>query len=230
MRKGTVLVIDDERDLIELVRYNLEKEGFDVVGTADGKSGLDVAMRQRPDLILLDLMLPDMDGLEVCQRLHKEARTAAIPIIMLTAKAAEADRVIGLEVGADDYITKPFSPRELLARVKAVLRRATGPNKDASEILQRGALVIDCGRHEVRCGGNVIALTATEFRILHFLATRPGHAYTRNDIIDGALGRDEAVLDRTIDVHVLAIRRKLGSCGESVETLRGVGYRFKGGE
>jgi len=229
MNKGTVVVIDDEKDLLELVRYNLEKEGYAVVGALDGKSGLDVVRRQLPALVLLDLMLPDMDGLEVCRRLRGEGRTASVPIIMLTAKAAEADRVVGLEVGADDYITKPFSPRELLARVKAVLRRGAGQTQPR-DVLRRGELTVDPLRHEVTCRGDAVALTATEFRILQFLAESPGRVYSRDEIIDGALGRDTAVLDRTVDVHILAIRRKLGACGEYIETLRGVGYRFKSGE
>lgn len=229
MSKGTVIVIDDEKDLLELVRYNLEKEGYTVVGALDGKSGLEVVKQQQPALVLLDLMLPDMDGLEVCRRLRGESRTAAIPIIMLTAKAAEADRVVGLEFGADDYITKPFSPRELVARVKAVLRRAGG-QQEPKDVLRRGALVIDSARHEVTCQGDAVSLTATEFRILRFLAESPGRVYSRDEIIDGGLGRDVAVLDRTVDVHVLAIRRKLGRCAGYIETLRGVGYRFKSGD
>lgn len=226
MSKGTVVVIDDEKDLLELVRYNLEKEGYTVVGALDGKSGLELVMRQRPALVMLDLMLPDIDGLEICRRLRSEGRTAAIPIIMLTAKAAEADRVVGLEMGADDYITKPFSPRELLARVKALLRRGGG-RQQAADTLRRGDLVIDSSRHEVTCQGRPVVLTATEFRILEFLAAHPGRVYSRCEIIDSALGRETAVLDRTVDVHVLSIRKKLGSCGECIETLRGVGYRFK---
>jgi two-component system phosphate regulon response regulator PhoB len=226
MAKGTILIIDDEKDVIELVRYNLEREGFDVVGALDGEPGLAIAQQHKPDLVLLDLMLPGMDGLEVCRRLRSHDRTAAIPVIMLTAKAAEADRVVGLEIGADDYIAKPFSPRELVARVKAVLRRAR-PVEAPSEVLRRGAIEIDAGRHEVTCAGEKVMLTATEFRILKFLARRPGRAYTRDEIIDGALGRDTAVLDRTIDVHVTALRRKLSAHGAAVETVRGVGYRFR---
>ena len=226
MGKATVLVIDDEKDLQELVRYNLEKEGYDVVTALDGESGLHVAIEHNPDLILLDLMLPGVDGLELCRLLRKESRTAQIPLIMLTAKASEPDRVVGLELGADDYVTKPFSPRELVARVKALLRRATPLTENAS-VLRRGDLTIDVHRHEVISAGKPIMLTATEFRILHFLASRPGRVFSRNEIIDGAQGRDTAVLDRTIDVHVTSIRRKLGACGDYLETVRAVGYKFQ---
>jgi len=222
----TVLIIDDEKDLIEMVRYSLEKHGFDVIGALDGESGLDIAKNQAPDIVLLDLMLPGVDGLEVCKRLRNDPKTARLPVLMLTAKAEETDRIVGLELGADDYITKPFSPREVVARVKAVLRRAA-PQPDNTEVLRQGNLQIDTARHEVTCKGTKITLTATEFRILHHLVSQPGRVFSRNDIIDGALGRDTAVLDRTIDVHVTAIRRKMGECGKYLETLRGVGYRFE---
>jgi two-component system phosphate regulon response regulator PhoB len=226
MGKGTVVVIDDEKDLIELVRYNLEKEGFDVIGAMNGEAGLEIARQHRPNLILLDLMLPGMDGLEVCRRIRNDNSTVRIPIIILTAKADEPDRIVGLELGADDYITKPFSPRELAARVKAVLRRA-GDHHEPAEVIRRGDLLVDVARHEVSVKGAKIALTATEFRILQFLAGRPGRVYSRNEIMDAAIGHDSAVLDRTIDVHVAAIRKKLGKCGELIETLRGVGYKFQ---
>lgn len=226
MDKGTVVVIDDAKDLVELVRYNLEKEGYDVVGAFNGQAGLETVTKLQPTLVILDLMLPDMDGLEVCRRLRQDNRTAQVPVIMLTAKAAEADRVVGLEIGADDYVTKPFSPRELVARIKAVLRRIA-VRKEGKHVLRLGGLVIDPLRHEVTSYGKPVELTATEFRVLHFLASQPGRAYSRNEIIDGALGSDVAVMERTIDVHVLSIRRKIGKCADCLETLRGVGYRFK---
>ncbi len=226
MPRGTVLVIDDERDLIKLVRYNLEKEGFQVISALDGEAGLSLATRERPDVVVIDLMLPGIDGLEVCGRLRTDPRTSAIPLIMLTAKASESDRIVGLEMGADDYVTKPFSPRELAARVKAVLRR-TSPQKPPSEILRRGTLTIDLARHEVTCHDEPVTLTATEFRVLQFLAGRPGRVFSRAEIIDGALGRDIAVLDRTVDVHVMSLRRKLGACGDWIETIRGFGYKFR---
>jgi two-component system, OmpR family, alkaline phosphatase synthesis response regulator PhoP len=226
MAKGTVLVIDDEGDLIELVRYNLEKEGFLVKSALDGESGLLAAVRDNPDIILVDLMLPGIDGLEVCQRLRSEPRTARIPIIMLTAKSAESDRIVGLELGADDYVTKPFSPRELAARVKAVLRRSSVQEPQPS-LIRRNELTIDLDRREVSCGGSNIALTASEFRLLQFLAEHPGRVFSRSELIDAALGRDIAVVDRTIDVHITSLRKKLAKCGEWVETVRGFGYRFR---
>ena len=224
--KGTILVIDDEKDLIELVRYNLEKEGYDAIAASDGQTGLEIAQRHKLDLIVLDLMMPGMDGLEVCRRLRSDPRTGRIPLIMLTAKATEADRIVGLELGADDYITKPFSPRELVARVKAILRR-TASHAEPEQVIRHGDLLIDVVRHEVKFDGKPITLTATEFRILHFLASRPGRVLSRDDIIDAALGRDANVFDRTIDVHITAIRRKLGRGSDQIETIRGFGYKFR---
>ncbi|MBI3271126.1 MAG: response regulator transcription factor [Planctomycetes bacterium] len=224
--KGTVLVIDDEKDLIELVRYNLGKEGLDVIAAADGESGLAIAGRHAPDLVVLDLMLPGMDGLDVCRRLRGEHATARLPILMLTAKAAESDRIVGLELGADDYLAKPFSPRELVARVKALLRRAAPP-EEATAVHRCGELLVDVGRHEVAWRGRPVSLTATEFRVLVFLAARRGRVLSRTEIIDGALGRDVAVIDRTIDVHVTSLRKKLGSGGDLLETIRGFGYKFR---
>ncbi len=226
MSRSTVLLIDDEKDLIALVRYNLEKEGWEVVAARDGEEGLALARKIAPQMIVLDVMMPGLDGLEVCRRLRADAKTARIPIIMLTARAAESDRVVGLELGADDYVTKPFSPRELIARIKAVQRR-TSPPAAPGEVKKRGDLVIDAERHEVAYKGKPLALTATEFRILEFLAARPGHVFSRSDIIDGALGRDVAVVDRTVDVHVTAIRKKLGKGGDLIETVRGFGYKFR---
>jgi two-component system, OmpR family, alkaline phosphatase synthesis response regulator PhoP len=226
MPKKLVLTIDDEKDLIELVRYNLEKEGFRVRGALDGETGLAMALQEKPDIVLVDLMLPGIDGLEVCRRLRADSRTTAIPLIMLTAKSGESDRVVGLELGADDYITKPFSPRELIARVRALLRRISG-SQEPPALLRRGDLVIDVERRQVACGDREIELTATEFRMLHFLASHPGRVYSRGELIDNVLGRDVEVLDRTVDVHILALRRKLEKHGAWVETVRGFGYRFK---
>ena len=226
MAKGIILVIDDEADLIELVRYNLEKEGFSVIGAGDGESGFSLAVKEKPDLIVVDLMLPSIDGLEVCRMLRAENGTSRIPIIILTAKASEADRIVGLELGADDYLTKPFSPRELTARIKALLRRSTG-FREQPAIIRHGNLTIDPASHEVRCGGKAVDLTATEYRLLQFLVSRPGFVYSRSSIIDGALGRDIAVLDRTIDVHIMSLRKKLGKCGSGIETIRGFGYKFR---
>jgi DNA-binding response OmpR family regulator len=226
MNKGTILVIDDERDLIELLRYNLEKEGYDVIAASDGQSGLEVIKRHRPELVVLDLMMPGIDGLQVCQRLRADHRSARTPVIMLTARATEADRIVGLELGADDYITKPFSPREVVARVKAVLRR-TNAQQETPQMIRIGALEIDVNGHEVKYGGARISLTATEFRILQFLAARPGRVFSRDEIIDAALESDSAVFDRTVDVHITAIRKKLASGGDMIETVRGFGYKFQ---
>jgi len=226
MSHATVLIIDDEKDLLELVRYNLEKEHLDVITASDGASGLEIGLKHKPDLVLLDLMMPGMTGLEVCKQLRGDARTSRVPIIMLTAKAAETDKIVGLEMGADDYITKPFSVRELLARVRAVLRRTNRASDESAETIKRGQLSIDLARHEVTFAGQRVTLTATEFRILEYLASRPARVLSRDDIIDGALGRDAAVFNRTIDVHITALRKKLGAGGAHIETVRGFGYKW----
>ncbi len=226
MSKGMILVIDDEEDLIELVRYNLNKEGFEVAGASDGESGLVQAKRNKPDVVIIDLMLPGIDGLEVCRALRAGSETSHIPLIMLTAKGSESDRIVGLELGADDYITKPFSPRELTARIKALLRRTRGFRQNRS-LIRRGEISIDLNSHEVSCQGSAVELTATEYRLLQFMASHPGHVFSRNAIIENVLGRDVAVLDRTIDVHIMSLRRKLGICGQWIETIRGFGYKFR---
>lgn len=226
MAKRTVLAIDDEKDLIELLRYNLEKEGFQVRSAYDGETGLALAIRERPDVVLIDLMLPGIDGLEVCRQLRSDSRTATIPLIMLTAKSSESDRVVGLELGADDYIVKPFSPRELVARVRALLRRTAG-QQDVPARIRRGDLLIDLHRREVTCADTPLDLTATEFRLLHFLALYPGRVFARGELIDNVLGRDIAVLDRTVDVHIMALRKKLGGRAGCIETVRGFGYKFR---
>ena len=229
MAEGLVLVVDDEKDLLELVRYNLEKEGYRVRTEEDGEAGLDAAARELPDIVVVDLMLPGIDGLDVCRRLRADQRTARTPIIMLTAKSTETDRVVGLEIGADDYITKPFSPRELAARIKAILRRVSSQQTTPpqSRIIRRGGLTIDLDRRDVRCGEESIDLTATEFRMLQTLAKHPGRVYSRSELIEGALGREIAVVDRTIDVHITSLRRKLGDYGDRIETVRGFGYRLQ---
>ncbi|HSW39098.1 MAG TPA: response regulator [Acidobacteriota bacterium] len=226
MSKGLVLIIDDEKDLVDLVRYNLEKDGYHVISAGDGESGLALAIERKPDLAVVDLMLPGIDGLETCRLLRQSEATAMIPIIMLTAKSSESDRIVGLEIGADDYVTKPFSPRELLARVKAILRRSSG-YRPTPAVIRRGKLAIDTTSLEVSCNHTRIDLTATEYRLLRFLATHPGFVYSRSALIDGALGRDVTVLERTIDVHIMSLRKKLGKCGEWIETIRGFGYRFR---
>ncbi|HXG62354.1 MAG TPA: response regulator transcription factor [Planctomycetota bacterium] len=222
----TVLVIDDEPEMLRLLDYNLTRAGYAVLTARDGESGLAAARRHAPDLVILDVMMPGLDGLEVCKRLRQEPATAPRPILMLTAKAEESDRVLGLELGADDYLAKPFGMRELLARVKALLRRAEGGSEPA-EILRVGRLVIDSGRRQVTAAGKAVALTTTEFNLLRALAERPGRVKSREDLIGAARGEDAEVVDRTVDVHVAALRRKLGKLGDMIETVRGVGYRLR---
>jgi len=222
----TVLVIDDEPELGRLIDYNLTKAGYLVLTARDGEAGLAAARKHAPDLVVLDVMMPGLDGWEVCKRLRQEPSTAALPILMLTAKAEESDRVLGLELGADDYLTKPFSVRELAARVKALLRRAEATAAPA-EVLKAGPLVIDAGRRSVTAAGKEVVLTTTEFNLLRALAERRGRVVSREDLISLARGHDATVVDRTVDVHVAALRRKLGKHGELIETVRGVGYRLR---
>ncbi len=225
MAKGRVLVVDDEKDLLALVRYHLEREGFEVLEASNGDAGLKAALEEPPAVVVLDRSLPSLDGLEVCRRLRQDSRTARIPIVLLTARAAEFERVAGLEAGADDYLSKPFSPRELVARIKAVLRRVS-LRPAPLESLQVGELAIDVGRHLVTWQGRPVRLTAGEFRILRFLAVRQGRVVARAEIIDGALDGHVDGLSRTVDVHLAAIRRKLGRGGPYIQTVRGVGYRL----
>jgi len=222
-----ILVVDDEEDILELVSYNLTKAGYRVTRATSGEDAIKAARSKLPDLVLLDLMLPGVDGLEVCNTLKRDSRTANIPVVMLTARGEEADIVSGLELGADDYITKPFSPRVMLARIKAVLRRKTKAPAEDRAIIKLKDLVIHPGRHEVTVRSKRVDLTSTEFRILHLLARRPGWVFTRQQIIDGARGEDYAVTDRSVDVHIVGLRKKLGSLGKHLETVHGVGYRFK---
>jgi len=227
MARERILVVDDEEDILELVSYNLDKDGYRVQCVATGEDALKAARAEPPDLILLDLMLPGVDGLEVCRLLKNDSRTASVAIVMLTAKGEEADIVAGLELGADDYVTKPFSPRVLLARVKAVLRRRSAEPVGEDDAVRVGDLFIHPGRHEVLAGGEAVELTATEFRILHCLARRPGWVFTRYQIVDQAQGPDAMVTDRSVDVHIVSLRRKLGAFGRHIETVRGIGYRLK---
>jgi two-component system phosphate regulon response regulator PhoB len=222
-----VLVVEDERDIQELVRYNLSKDGYAVQCVGTGEEALRAVQSAPPDLVLLDLMLPGLDGLEVCRRLKGEASTGQLPVIMLTAKGEEADIVTGLELGADDYITKPFSPRVLLARLRAVLRRNAGQAAEPEATVKIHELVIHPGRHEVLLDGQPLPLTRTEFRVLHFLAGRPGWVFTRYQIADKVHDGDVMVTDRSIDVQIVGLRKKLGAAGRYIETVRGVGYRFK---
>ncbi len=227
MAREKILVVEDEEDLLELLRYNLAKEGYGVAPVTSGEDALAQARARRPDLVLLDIMLPGVDGLEVCRRLKRDPETKALPVIMLTAKGEEADIVVGLELGADDYVTKPFSPKVLIARIRAVLRRRTEEAGDDSALLVREALTIDPGRHEVLVAGEQTELTATEFRTLHFLARRPGWVFTRQQIVDAVKGEDYPVTERAVDVQMVSLRRKLGACAGYIETVRGIGYRFR---
>ncbi|MCJ7662907.1 MAG: response regulator transcription factor [Desulfobacterales bacterium] len=222
-----ILVVDDEENIRELVRYNLAREGYQVTTVGSGEEALKQASSKLPDLIVLDLMLPGMDGFAVCRQLKNDVRTAHIPIVMLTVKGEESDIVVGLELGADDYITKPFSPKVLLARLKAVLRRREKEPVGESDVMTIGDLTIHPGRHEVLVQGNPIKLTSTEFRILHLVARKPGWVFTRYQIVDAARGENIAVTDRSVDFHITSLRRKLGPCSEYIETVWGVGYRFK---
>ncbi|MEM9554164.1 MAG: response regulator transcription factor [Acidobacteriota bacterium] len=223
-----VVVIEDEPDILEVIEYNLTREGFAVVGAANGDDGLKAVMREAPDLVLLDLLLPGQDGIEVCRRLKLDPVTQKIPIIMVSAKGEESDIVLGLGVGADDYIAKPFRPKELIARVKAVLRRGSLKEEEAkTDRVVRGTLVIDAMRHEARVDGESVTLTATEFRLLHLLASHPGRVFTRDQLVSRVIGGGAAVIDRNIDVHVRSIRKKLGDQRNLIGTVRGVGYRFQ---
>ncbi len=227
MADNKILVVDDEEDILELVRYNLARDGYRVVCAASGEQALSRAKSEPFDLILLDLMLPGIDGLEVAKRLKSKPDTRHIPIIMLTAKGEEADIVTGLELGADDYVTKPFSPRILIARVKAVIRRRVKEETDDSSIIQIYELEIDPGKRKVLARGLHVELTFTEFQILYLLARRPGWVFTRFKIVDLIRGDDYPVTDRSVDVQIVGLRKKLGPCGKYIETVRGVGYRFK---
>jgi two-component system, OmpR family, alkaline phosphatase synthesis response regulator PhoP len=221
-----ILVIEDDADIQELIRFNLEKEGYKVTCRGSGEEGVKSLQSSQPDLILLDLMLPGIDGLAVCRQIRASETTQCIPVIMLTAKGAESDVVAGLEVGADDYIVKPFSPRVLIARVRAISRRMKERPADSAEVVKRGALEIDNLHHEVRIQGKRVDLTLTEFRVLSLLARRPGVVYTRYQIVDAVKGEDYPVTDRSVDVQIVGLRKKLGKHSDWIETVRGVGYRF----
>lgn len=227
MSQAKILIVEDEEDVLELVRYNLEKNGYLTDSALNGRKALEKIRSKTPDLILLDLMLPEVDGLEVCRSVKKDAKTADIPVIMLTAKGTEADIVAGLEMGADDYITKPFSPRVLMARVKAVLRRKETPSDTEKATLRIHEIEIDPGRHKVTINDEPVKLTTTEFSLLRFLAARPGWVFTRYQIVDAVHGSDYPVTDRSVDVQVVGLRKKLGDAGKYIETVRGVGYRFQ---
>ena len=220
-----ILVVDDEPDLLELVRFNLDRAGFRVETAASGEEALDRLRRSTPDLMVLDLMLPDLSGEEICRRVRADPGQASLPVIMLTAKSEEVDRVVGFELGADDYVTKPFSPRELVLRVKALLRRSSEATAHSAP-LERGPLRLDPERHRCAVKGEEVELTAKEFQLLEVLMRRPGRVMTREKLLDEVWGSDIAVTSRTIDTHLKRLREKLGAAAELIETVRGLGYRF----
>ena len=227
MPKEKIFVVDDEEDILDLVDYILLKEGFTVQRFLTGEELMDAVGSQQPDLLLLDLMLPGIDGLEVCRRLKSNEKLREIPILMLTAKGEESDIVTGLELGADDYITKPFSSKVLVARIRAILRRKESAEPDPTEVIRVFDIEIHPGRHTVTVEGKKVELTYSEFRLLQHLAAHPGWVYSRYQIVDALRGADYPVTERAIDVQVVGLRKKLGHAGKYIETVRGVGYRFK---
>ncbi|MGD2095913.1 MAG: response regulator [Phycisphaerales bacterium] len=225
MEKGKILIVEDDHDIVEMVKYNLKEQGYVTVSAFNGKQGIELAVKEQPDLIILDIMLPVADGFEVCRTLKNNRKTANIPIIILSAKSQETDKVVGLELGADDYVTKPFSPRELIARIRAILRR--GRESQPDEKIERGNIIIDSARHKVIVSNEEVALTFTEFKLLEFMARRPGIVFSRDQILDAISGDNTIVTDRTVDAHIKSLRHKLGKAKDYIETVRGAGYRFK---
>jgi two-component system alkaline phosphatase synthesis response regulator PhoP len=224
-----ILVIEDDKDIVELVRYNLEREDFHVIAARDGVSGLAQVKKSRPDLLLLDLMLPKLSGLEICKEIRRDQSLNRLPILMLTARGEEADRVLGLELGADDYVTKPFSPRELVARIKALLRR-TEPTTEVTKTIEVGPLRIDPASYHVTRGGKPVALSTLEFRLLYFLAARPNKVFSRDQLLDTVWGSERFVTPRSVDVYIRRLREKIESNPEDpvhLKTVRGAGYLFE---
>lgn len=228
MSKKKIVIVEDEPDILEVLSYNLKREGFEVFSAINGTLGLSLVNKELPDLVLLDLMLPGMDGIEICSTIKNNPATQNTLIIMVTAKGEESDIVLGLGVGADDYVTKPFSPKELVARVKAVLRRGVlveaSPREEKIEV---GGLAINPDKYEITIDGNEVRLTATEFRLLHYLASNPGRVFSREQLLSRAMGDDVVVVDRNIDVHIRGIRKKMAINPPLIETIRGVGYRLR---
>ncbi len=225
MAKNKILIVEDEVALTEVLTYNLQREGYEVAVAKEGREGLRKGQMLLPDLVILDLMLPGLGGLDICRELRASPRTANIPILMLTAKAEETDQIVGFAVGADDYVTKPFSVKVLLQRIKVLLRRAANP-EPMGDVIEAAGIRIDKRGHQVTMHEQPVPLTPTEFRLLETLVRQPGRAFTRHDLMDAAVG-DAIVLERTIDVHIKSLRRKLGNAGDRIETVRGVGYRFQ---
>ena len=228
MSKPLIVVVEDETDIQDIITYNLKREGYEVLTASRGDQGLSLIQAKNPDLVILDIMLPGIDGLTICQQLRAAAKTKALPIIILSAKEEESDVVIGLGLGADDYMPKPFSPRELLARVKALLRRATAQEYQGQgqDQIRHGDLIIDIDRHQASLQGVALKLTATEFKLLMVLASHPGRAFSREQLLNRVVGDAVVVVDRNIDVHIRSVRKKLGVQTGLIETVRGVGYRF----
>jgi two-component system phosphate regulon response regulator PhoB len=229
MTRPKILIIEDERALSQVLTYNLQREGYETLVAYDGQEGLRKAQTLLPDLVLLDLMLPVIDGLDVCRRLRSGEQTRKIPILMLTAKGEETDQLVGFSLGADDYVTKPFSVKVLLQRIKAVQRRFQNEEEPANVVDHLG-IRLDRLRHQVSVHGKQVELTPTEFRLLECFLRQPGRAFTRSQLMDAAMGEEAVVLERTIDVHVKSLRRKLGRAGHLIETVRGLGYRFRENE
>ena len=226
-QQSRILVVDDEPDILNLLEYNLKRAGFQAILAKDGPEAIEAAKAHRPDLVLLDIMLPDMEGTEVLRRLKAVEATASIPVIMLTAKGEEVDKIVGFELGAEDYITKPFSPRELILRVKAVLKRTAERPKSVDAAISFNELTVDLSRHKVTVSDKPVELSSTEFRLLTELMQAKGRVLTRDALLDRAWGRDCFVTPRTVDTHVRRLRSKLGTAGDYIETVRGAGYRFK---
>lgn len=228
MAGETILLIEDEKNIVELIKYNLEREGFRVLTAMKGNAGLDMALKEKPDLVLLDLMLPELGGLDICKTLKHNDKTRNIPVIILTAKGTETDKVVGLELGADDYVTKPFSPRELVARIKAVLRRSQ--EKPSEEILRSGTIEVDVTKHELRLKGKSVEVTAKEFELLRVLMSSKGRVLTREVLLSKVWGYENSmnIETRTVDMHIGQLRKKIGKEAERIVTVKSVGYRFDG--
>ena len=227
--KAKIIIVEDESDILDVIEYNLSREGYRVKGYRDGEQGLEAIRTEDPELVLLDLMLPGIDGIEICKKVKEDPVTRDIPVIMITAKAEESDVVLGLGVGADDYVSKPFSPKELVARVKAVLRRPSlRETAESTDRITLDGFVLDNLRHDLTIEGESVAMTATEFKLLHFLASHPGRVFSREQLLSKVVGSDTVVIDRNVDVHIRSIRKKLGEKHRNlIETVRGIGYRFK---
>lgn len=227
MAQETILLVEDDKNILELLQYNLSREGYRTIAAPTGEEALKTASAELPSLVILDLMLPGIDGLEVCRTLKQGEKTRSLPILMLTAKGEDSDIILGLELGAEDYMVKPFSPKVLLARIRAILRRSRKlPDRSGEPVIKINGITVDTLRHEVICGGKPVILSLTEFSILEFLARNPGWVFSRNQIIGAVKGADYPVTERSVDVQILGLRKKLGNFGQYLETVRGIGYRM----